>query len=58
MTTITTSPARKGGAGALTRRSFLGTAMGTGLFAAVGGGPLLSHFVMAQSERRSEGLGK
>jgi anaerobic selenocysteine-containing dehydrogenase len=58
MTTITTSPARKGGAGALTRRSFLGTAMGTGLFAAAGGGPLLSHFVMAQSERRSAGPGK
>lgn len=59
MTTITTSPAREGSDSPVTRRTFLGTAAGAGVFAAVGGAPLLRHFIMtAQPERRSATLGK
>lgn len=43
----------------LSRRSFLGSTVGTGLIAAVGGGPLLSHFAVAsQPGRRAAGIGK
>ena len=49
----------KGTAESISRRSFIGSTAGTGLFVAAGGVPLLSHFVVAsQTDSRSVTMGK